>query len=97
MSRTPTGGAHGRRGNEPAASRLPAAAGHASPSSETKTAALERWSGEATRLLLSLVEPGTPLCRLSRTRHSATTLAAEMESERTTPAIGSIASTDPWR
>ena len=76
--------------------RLPAAVGCASPSSETKTAALERWSSEATRLLLSLVELGTLLRRLSRTRHSATALAAERESERMMPAIGSIVSTDPW-
>ena len=36
--------------------RLPAAAVHASPSSEMTTAALEQWSGEAICLLLRLVE-----------------------------------------
>ena len=78
-------------------SRLPAAVGLTSPSSMTQTAALEQWSSEATRLPLRLAEKGTPLCRLSRTQHSATALAAEKESERMTPALGLIASTDPWR
>ena len=78
-----------------AMSRLLAEAGLAFPSSVMKTAALERWSGEAT-LRLRLVEQGILLRRLSRTRHLATALAAESESERTTPVIGSTTSTDPW-
>ena len=78
-------------------SRLPATVRLTSRSSVTQTATLVLWSGEATRLPLHLAEKGTPLRRLSRTRHSATALAAEKESERMTPAIRSTASTDPWR
>ena len=78
-------------------SRMLAAAAHASPSSATRMAAPELWNDEAIRLLPRLVGRDIPPRRLLRIRHSATTLAAERESERTTPAIGSIASTDPWR
>jgi len=52
---------------ERATSRLPAAAGPASPSSETRTAAHMRGSGEATSRRLRLTERGTPLRLLSRT------------------------------
>ena len=76
---------------------FPATVGFTSPSSMTQKAAPELWSGKATRLLLSLVEKGIPLRRLSRNRHSATALAAGKESEKMTPATGSTASTSPWR
>ena len=55
-----------------------------------------QWSGEVIRLLLYPVEQGTLLRRLSRTRHSATALAAEKESKKMMPAIGLTTSTDPW-
>ena len=77
-------------------SRLPAAAGLASPLSMTKTAAREQWNDGMTVRLLPLAGKGASPRRLLNTRHSATDLAAEKESERTMPATGSTVSTDPW-
>ena len=54
-------------------------------------AALELWSGEATRLLLRLVGRDILLRRLSRIRLSAVDWAAAKESARMTPASGSTA------
>ena len=76
-------------------SRLLAAAGLASPSSATKTAAQEKCSDETTVRLLLPAGRGAFPRRLLITRHSATALAAKKESEKTMPATGSIASIDP--
>ena len=78
-------------------SRLPAAAGLASPSSATKTAAQEQCSDETTVRLLLPAGRGAFPRRLLISRHSATALAAEKESEKAMPATGLIASIDPWR
>ena len=78
-------------------SRLLAAAGLASPSSATKTAAQEQCSDETTVRLLLPAGRGAFPRRLLITHHSATALAAEKESEKTMLAIGSITSIDPWR
>ena len=86
-----------RRSSDLTRSWLLAAAGLASPSSATKTAAQEQYSDETTvRLLLPAGRDAFP-CRLLITHHSVTALATEKESEKTMPATGSIASTDPWR
>ena len=77
-------------------SRLPVAARLTSPSSATKTAAREQCGGEATVGLLLPGGSGTFPRRLSITHHSATALAAEKELEKMMPAIGLIASIDPW-
>ena len=77
--------------------RLPAATELTSPSSATKTAAQEQCSDETTVRLLLPVGRGAFPRPLLITHHSATALAAEKESEKTMPAIGSITSTDPWR
>ena len=76
-------------------SRLLAAVGLASPSSATKTAAQEQYSDETTIRLLPAGRGVFPR-HLLITRHSATALAAEKESEKTMPATGLIASIDPW-
>ena len=78
-------------------SRLPATVGLTSPSSATKTAALERWNGGTTTYLPLLAEKDKSPLRPWNIQLSATALAAERESERTTPATGSTDSTDPWR
>ena len=92
-SRMPTGGVRGRRDKEPAAShsRTHITIEHDQDGSPR---AVERRDD---------CPPPPPLAgrgvfppRLLITRHSATALAAE-ESERTMPATGSTASTDPWR
>ena len=72
-------------------SRLPAAAGIESPSSVTQKAALELWSGGATRLLLHLMGRDIPPYRMSRIQLSAAEWAAAKESARITPANGSTA------
>ena len=78
-------------------SRLPAVAGLASPSSATKMAAQEQCSDETTVRLLLPARRGVFPRSLLITHHSVTALAAEKESEKTTPAIRSIVSIDPWR
>ena len=78
-------------------SRLLAAVGHASPSSATKTAAQEQWNNGTTVRLTLHARKGESPRRLLIIRLSATALAAEKESEKTTPATGSTDSTDPWR
>ena len=78
-------------------SRLPVAVGLTSPSSATKTAAQEQCSDETTVRHLLPAGRGAFSRHLLITRHSATTLAAEKESEKTMLAIGSTALIDPWR
>src|SRR4051812_46816955 len=78
-------------------SRLPAAVSLASPSSATKTAAQEQCNDGTTVRLLPLAGKGESPRRLLISRHSATALAAEKESERMTLATGLTDSTDPWR
>ena len=76
--------------------RLSAIVGLASPSSATKTAAPEQWNGEMIICLPHPEESGEFLRRLLSIRLSEVALAAEKESERMTPAIGSTDSIDPW-
>ena len=78
-------------------SRLPAAVGLASSSSATKTAAPKRYSGGTTICLLLLAKKDESPRHPLSIRLSATALAAERESEKTTPATGSTDFTDPWR
>ena len=91
----------GRRLAEPAEGerriRLSATVGLASPSSATKTAAQEQWSGRATTCLPHHEGKDETPHHLSIIRLSATASAVERESERTTLATGSTDSTDPWR
>ena len=61
----------------------------------TKTAVREQWNDGTTVRIPLPARRGESPCRLLTIRLSATALAAERESEKTTPATGSTDFTDP--